>query len=88
MKASQQMIPCFGRSNERLTPGFESLPKLVTLNPPRARTNCANMIYAVFMVTFSDKAVAYFKQHKKYNGGVNYMLESNSKTTKLVEINR
>ena len=52
MKPSQQLIPCFGRPNERLTPGFESPPKLVTLNPSRARTNCFNMIDAVFMVTF------------------------------------
>ena len=88
MKPSQQLIPCFGRPNEKLTPGFESLPKLVTLNPPRALTNCVNMIYAVFMVIFQDKAVAYFKQRKKQNGGVNYMLESKSKTAKLVGINR
>ena len=37
------MISCFRRSKVSFTPSFKSLPKLVTLTPPRARTNISYM---------------------------------------------
>lgn len=38
MQQSQQPISFFRRSEVTFTPGFKSLPKLVRLTPPRART--------------------------------------------------
>ena len=37
------MISCLRRSKVSFTPSFKSLPKLVTLTPPRARTNISYM---------------------------------------------
>ena len=45
MQQFQQLIPCFRRSKVILTPGFKSLPKMVRLTPPWARTSISPFGY-------------------------------------------
>ena len=50
MQQFQQLIPCFRRSKVTFTRGFKSLPILVRLTSPRARTITATTTTTIIVI--------------------------------------